>query len=62
LVGERSMLASVNATSPATACAEDGGRTACPENWQMRSLYVIEATAKNRRFLAGSTIVPRRVL
>jgi hypothetical protein len=62
LVGERSMLASVNGTSPATACAQDGGRTVCPENWQMRSLYVIEATAKHRPTLGGSTIVPRRVL
>ena len=62
LVGERSMLASVNGNSPATACAQDGGRTVCPENWQMRRLYVIEATAKNRPFLGGSTIVPRRVL
>ena len=62
LMGERSMLASVNANSPAIPCAEDGGRTVCPENWQMRRLYVIEATAKNRPFLGGSTIVPRRVL
>ena len=62
LMGERSMLASVTGDSPATACAQDGGRTVCPENWQMRRLYVIEATAKNRPFLGGSTIVPRRVL
>ncbi|MDE3159143.1 MAG: DUF1329 domain-containing protein [Acidobacteriota bacterium] len=62
LVGERSMLASVNGNSPATACAQDGGRTVCPENWQMRRLYVIEATAKHQASLGGSTIVPRRVL
>jgi len=62
LMGERSMLASVNANSPAAVCAQDGGRTVCPENWQMRRLYVIEATAKHRPALGGSTIVPRRVL
>jgi hypothetical protein len=62
LIGERSMLASVNGSSPATACAQDGGRTVCPENWQMRHLYVIEATAKNRPLAGGGTIVPRRVL
>jgi len=62
LVGERSMLASVTATSPAIPCAQDGGRTVCPQNWQMRRLYVIEATAKHQTSLGGSTIVPRRVL
>jgi hypothetical protein len=62
LVGERSMLASVNGNSPATACAQDGGRTVCPENWEMRRLFVIEATAKHRPSLGGDTIVPRRVL
>ncbi len=49
LLGERSMLASVEAAnSPAQACANDDGRTVCPENWEMRHLYVIEATAKPR--------------
>jgi len=62
LMGERSMLASVNGNSPESACAQDDGRTVCPENWQLRRLYVIEATVKNRPFLGGSTIVPRRVL
>src|SRR5215472_4148141 len=62
LMGERSMLASFNGNSPASACAQDDGRTVCPENWQLRRLYVIEASVKNRPFLGGSTIVPRRVL
>jgi hypothetical protein len=63
LLGERPMLASVDAAnSPEIPCAEDGGRTVCPENWQMRNLYVIEATAKARPFLGDSMIVPRRVL
>jgi Protein of unknown function (DUF1329) len=63
LLGERPMLASVDAAnSPAIPCAEDGGRTVCPENWQMRNLYVIEATPKPRALIGGSTIVPRRVI
>jgi len=62
LMGERPMLASVNANSPAIPCAHDGGRTVCPENWQMRNLYEIEATAKDRPFLGGGTIVARRML
>jgi hypothetical protein len=63
LLGERQMLASVDAAnSPEVPCARDGGRTICPENWQMRSVYVIEATAKPRFRLASSVLIPRRVL
>ena len=57
------MLASVEAVnSPAQACAVDGGRTVCPENWEMRHLYVIEATAKPRGPLADSVVIPKRIL
>jgi hypothetical protein len=57
------MLASVEAAnSPAQPCAGDGGRTVCPENWEVRNLYVIEATAKPRSILAASTIIPKRIL
>src|ERR1700735_3581498 len=63
LLGERSMLASVDAeNSPAQPCASDNGRTVCPENWEMRHLYVIEATAKPRSLIGGSVIVPKRIL
>jgi hypothetical protein len=63
LLGERPMLASVDAAnSPAIPCAEDGGRSVCPENWQIRTLYVIEATAKKGSPIASSVLIPRRVL
>jgi hypothetical protein len=63
LLGERSMLASVEAAnSPAQPCASDGGRTVCPENWEMRHLYVIEATAKPVLPIGGSVIIPKRIL
>ena len=63
LLGERPMLASVNAAhSPAIACATDGGRTVCPEDWQMRNLYVIQATARKTGLFGDSVIIPRRVL
>ena len=63
LLGERSMLASVEAAnSPAQPCASDGGRTVCPENWEMRNLYVIEATAKPRSAIGGSVNIPTRIL
>jgi hypothetical protein len=63
LLGVRPMVASVEAAnSPAQPCASDGGRTVCPENWEMRNLYVIEATAKPRSLLGGSVIIPKRIL
>ncbi len=63
LIGERPMLGSVEAAnSPEIACAEDGGRSVCPENWEMRNLYVVEATVKSRPFPGGNVIVPRRIL
>ena len=67
-LGEKPMLAVVNAAnSPAKACQTDGGRTICPENWEMRRLYVIEADAKQtsrsaaaQRFRSGFSISIRR--
>ena len=62
LLGERPMLASVEAeNSPAQPCASDGGRTVCPENWEMRNLYVIEATAKPGSILGRSPTIPKRI-
>jgi hypothetical protein len=49
LIGARQMLASVHAeNSPETPCPFDNDRTICPENWEMRHLYVIEATPNPR--------------
>ena len=62
LLGEQPLLASVDGGSPATPCTADGGRSVCPENWQVRRVYVIEATAKPRSPAGGNVIVPRRVL
>jgi hypothetical protein len=62
-LGERHMLASVHAENvPAIPCANDNGRSICPENWEMRNLYVVEATARPRTLLGGQVIVPKRVL
>jgi hypothetical protein len=60
LLGERSILASVDGSSPATSCAEDGGRSVC-EKWQPRHVYVIEATAKSGSPLSSGTLVPKRI-
>jgi hypothetical protein len=62
LLGVRRMLACVEAAnSPAHECPVDDGRSVCPENWEMRWLYVIEATAKKTSLLGSPPAVPRRV-
>ena len=61
-LGEKPMLAVVNAqNSPAKACPTDGGRTICPENWEMRRLYVIEADAKQTSLLGSGVVIPKRI-
>ena len=58
-LGDKTMLASVHAkNSPELPCAGDGGKTICPEDWELRHLYVIEATAKPGHDLS----IPKRLL
>jgi hypothetical protein len=58
-LGEKQMLASVHAEhSPEVQCPFDGGKTICPENWEMRHLYVIEADAKP----GIDATIPKRIL
>jgi hypothetical protein len=62
LIGEKPMLAVVHAAnSPAKACETDGGRTICPENWEMRQLYVVEADAKQTSLLGSGVSIPKRI-
>jgi hypothetical protein len=61
-LGEKEMLASAHAErSPEVRCETDGGASACPEAWEMRHLYVIEATPARKRdnhqALHGRTLV-----
>jgi Protein of unknown function (DUF1329) len=67
LLGIAPMLASVHAeNSPAKACQFDNSDHPCPENWEIRTLYVIEATEKPRPWhkLIGSAgvSIPKRIL
>ena len=61
LLGEKPMLASVHAEhSPGVRCATDGGASDCPEAWEMRNLYVLEATPRRDRIreaLQGKTVL-----
>ncbi len=47
-LGDRTMLGVVNAAhSPEVTCMTDGGGSACPENWELRRMYVVEADPRN---------------
>lgn len=49
-IGEKNMLASVNAEHvPEVTCKTDGGASVCPERWEMRHLYIVEAKARRDR-------------
>ncbi len=57
-LGERRMLASVHAAhSPEMVCRDEASKV-CPENWEIRHLYVVEADAKPGMDLT----IPRRIL
>jgi hypothetical protein len=67
LLGLRQMPASVHAEhSPETPCPSDNDRTICPENWELRQLYVIEATLKPslmpRKIARNANTIPKRIL
>ena len=56
-LGEKQMLASVHAQhSPEDTCPYDGGATACPEAWELRHMYVVEATPRRDIGQAGSAL------
>jgi hypothetical protein len=62
-LGEKEMLAVVHATSlPARSCAADGGRTICPEDWELRHVYVIEADAHRQGRFGDVPPIAKRVL
>jgi len=60
-LGEREMLGCVHAeNSPAHPCPTDGGATSCPDDWEMRHLYIVEVTPRPERIkgvLQSKTIV-----
>jgi hypothetical protein len=60
-LGERRMLGCAHAArSPEQPCPTDGGASTCPENWEMRRLYLVEVTPRPDRAagaLQSKTIV-----
>ncbi len=62
-LGEKEILAVVHAKSlPAKSCEADGGRTICPEDWELRHVYVIEADARRPGRFADIPAVAKRIL
>jgi hypothetical protein len=62
-LGEKEMLACVHAIhSPELTCPYDGGASACPENWEMRHMYVVEATPRRDIGEAGGALDSRTVV
>jgi uncharacterized protein DUF1329 len=62
-LGEKEMLACVHAAhSPEVTCPYDGGATACPENWEMRHMYIVEATPRRDIGQAGGALDKRTVI
>jgi hypothetical protein len=46
-MGLKNMLACVHAaSSPEVTCPYDGGGTACPEDWEMRRVYIVDAVPR----------------
>jgi hypothetical protein len=67
LLGIKPMLGCVHAkNTPAKPCQFDNNRSVCPEDWEMRQLYVIEATAKplswHQKIGSAGVLIPKRVL
>ncbi len=53
-LGEKNMLATIHAEhSPEARCPTDGGASACPEAWEMRHMYVVEATPDRSRIASA---------
>jgi hypothetical protein len=52
-LGEKNMLATIHAEhSPESRCNTDGGTSACPEAWEMRHMYIVEALPDRSRVRA----------
>jgi hypothetical protein len=55
-LGERQMLGSVNAEhSPEVPCPTDGGASVCPEAWEMRHIYIVQALPRRDHGASGAT-------
>jgi hypothetical protein len=62
-LGEKEMLAVAHAkNSPEVTCQYDGGATACPEDWEMRHVYIVEATPIRRTSSANNVLDSKTIV
>ena len=60
-LGEKTMLAAIDIhRSPDPRCPTDGGASHCPDAWQLRRLYMIEAKARPGRY--ASALYSREII
>ncbi len=63
LLGEKEMLATAHAEhSPEVRCPTDGGTSACPEAWEMRHIFMVEARPRNMMGTSGNVLDARTVV
>lgn len=52
-LGEKKMLAAVNVDQvPDRRCLTDGGASHCPDPWEVRTMYIVEARPRAGRFVS----------
>ena len=62
-LGEKNMLGCVHAAhSPEVRCPTDGGTSACPEGWELRRLYLVEARPRRRGEESESAALDSRTI
>jgi hypothetical protein len=62
-LGEKNMLGCVHAVhSPEVRCPTDGGTSACPEAWELRHMYVVEATPRRERGAAEGALQSKTII
>jgi hypothetical protein len=62
-LGEKEMLATVHAEfSPEKRCTTDNGASACPEAWELRHMYIVEATPRRIRGQAREAIDSKTIM
>ena len=62
-LGEKNMLGCVHAIhSPEVRCPTDGGTSACPEAWELRHMYVVEATPRRERGAASGALQSKTII
>jgi hypothetical protein len=63
VLGEKNMLACAHAEhSPEVRCLTDGGTSACPEAWEMRHIYIVEATPRDGIGKSGNVLDGRTLI